>query len=128
MERIVARVKQPLADRQGLVHRPVLVDVSVHFFSSRPCAAWAKKALADFRISLARRSSLFSRSSALRRSRSSVVTPSRAPLSISWRLTTSQSASLAVHGEVKRGFILWSRRLLKRVAVNLTAASFKKYL
>lgn len=49
--------------------------------------AWAKKALANFRISLARRNSLTSRASALRRSRSDVVTPSRSPLSTSSRLT-----------------------------------------
>src|SRR5699024_6560041 len=60
--------------------------ICVYFFSSRSSAAWAKKALADFRISLARRSSRFSFSSALRRSRSSVVTPDRIPRSTSDRL------------------------------------------
>jgi len=54
---------QLLADRLDPVHLPVLVNIGVHFFNSRICAAWAKKALADFKISLARRSSLTSRSS-----------------------------------------------------------------
>ncbi|ABX19390.1 hypothetical protein Bmul_5726 [Burkholderia multivorans ATCC 17616] len=43
------------------------------------------------RISLARRSSLTSRSSALRRSRSLLLRPSRCPLSTSSRLTQSSS-------------------------------------
>ncbi|SEK05118.1 hypothetical protein SAMN03159494_04646 [Achromobacter sp. NFACC18-2] len=50
-----------------------------------------KKALAVRRMSLARRSSRFSRSSTLIRSRSLVVTPSRCPLSTSWRLTQVSS-------------------------------------
>ena len=69
-----------------------------------------KKALASFRISLARRSSLTSRSRALMRSRSSLVTPSRRPLSISSLRTHSCSAwgtqpilgamdSMAAHSE-----------------------------
>ncbi len=52
-------------------------------------SACAKKALASFRISLARRNSLTSRSSALMRSRSSLVTPSRRPVSISCFFTQS---------------------------------------
>lgn len=48
----------------------MLINVGVSFFSSWSSAAWAKKALAVFRISLARRSSLISRSMALMRSRS----------------------------------------------------------
>src|SRR5690606_39419347 len=69
----------------------MLINIGVYFFSSRSSAAWAKKALADFRISLARRNSRFSFSSALRRSRSSVVTPGRAPRSISARLIQSNN-------------------------------------
>ena len=53
----------------------------------RSSSAWAKDALATFRISLVRRSSLFSRSSSLTRCASDVVTPSRTPVSISTRLT-----------------------------------------
>jgi hypothetical protein len=60
-----------------LVHK-VLQDLS-----RRPGSTWAKKALAGFRISLARRNFLFSRSRALMRSRSSLVTPSRNPVSTS---------------------------------------------
>src|SRR3546814_12006136 len=61
---------QYLADRLDPVQIPVLIEIGVYFFSSRSSAAWAKKALADFRISLARRNSRFSFSNALRRSRS----------------------------------------------------------
>src|SRR3546814_5171566 len=68
---------QYLADRLDPVQIPVLIEIGVYFFSSRSSAAWAKKALADFRISLARRNSRFSFFNALRRSRSSVVTPGR---------------------------------------------------
>ena len=68
---------QDLADRLDPVRLPVLVDAGVYDFSLRSSSAWAKKALAVLRISLARRSSLFSRSSCLRRSRSEVVRPSR---------------------------------------------------
>src|SRR5690606_28484711 len=84
---------QHLADRLDPVDVPVPVDIGVYFFSSRSSAAWAKKALADFRISLARRSSLFSRSRAFMRSRSLVAMPSRMPLSISLRLTHSSSVA-----------------------------------
>jgi len=52
--------------------------------------------LADVRIALARRSSLFPRSSALMRSRSLVVTPARAPLLIAWRLSHLSNVQ-AVH-------------------------------
>src|SRR5262245_43277793 len=47
--------------------------------SRRSSSAWAKNAAAFFRISLARRSSKFSRSSCLSRCRSSVVRPGRRP-------------------------------------------------
>src|SRR5690606_35652505 len=84
---------QHLADRLDPVDVPVPDDIGVYFFSSRSSAAWAKKALADFRISLARRSSLTSRSRAFMRSRSLVVMPSRMTLSISLRLTQSSSVA-----------------------------------
>ena len=51
--------------------------------SLRSSSAWEKKALASFSISLARRNSFTSRSSALMRSRSACVTPSRRPTSTS---------------------------------------------
>ena len=46
-----------------------------------------------FKISLARRSSLFSRSSSRIRARSSVVTPGRAPASVSARRTQPRKVS-----------------------------------
>ena len=76
----------------------------------RPGSADAKKALASFRILLALRSSLFSRSNSFTRCASAVVTPSRTPVSTSTRLTHSLSVcgtqpifgamdSMAAHGE-----------------------------
>jgi hypothetical protein len=65
----------------------VLVDERGHPFGLRSNSAWAKKAEALRRISLARRSSRFSRSSSLIRALSSLVSPARWPLSISVRLT-----------------------------------------
>ena len=55
----------------------------------RSSSAWAKNALASFRISLARRNSLTSRSNSLTRLASAVETPARAPLSASDCLTQS---------------------------------------
>jgi hypothetical protein len=64
----------------------MLIDEGLHDFKRRPSSAWAKNALASFRISLARRNSRTSRSSSLTRCCSLVVGPSRAPLSRSpWR-------------------------------------------
>jgi hypothetical protein len=64
----------------------VLVDEGVHFLSWRSNSAWAKYALASFRISLVLRSSRTSRSSCLIRCWSAVVAPGRKPLSRSpWR-------------------------------------------
>ena len=80
---------QNLADRLDPVLAPVRIDKAFQFFKRRSSSAWAKNALAVFRISLARRSSLFSRSSCLSRSRSDVVRPSRWPPSTSSRLTQS---------------------------------------
>src|SRR3546814_6253392 len=92
---------QYLADRLDPVQVPVLIDIGVYFFSSRSSAAWAKKALAVFRISLARRNSRFSLSNALMRSRSSVVTPGRTPRSTSVTLIQSRS----VVGEIGRAHV-----------------------
>src|SRR3546814_5416461 len=63
------------------------IDEAPQDLSRRSSSAWAKNALASFSISLARRSSLTSRSSAFTRCASAVVTPSRTPLSISCRWT-----------------------------------------
>src|SRR5690625_7353253 len=65
----------------------VLIDISVYYFRRPSSSAWAKKALAVFKISLARRNSLTSRSRSLMRFCSSLVTPGRKPASISARLT-----------------------------------------
>jgi hypothetical protein len=51
----------------------MLIDEILQDFKRRSSSAWAKKALASLRISLALRSSLFSRSSAFICSRSEVV-------------------------------------------------------
>ena len=61
----------------------MLIDEVVQDFNRRSSSAWAKNALASFNISLALRSSLFSRSSSFRRCNSVVVTPALVPLSIS---------------------------------------------
>jgi hypothetical protein len=65
----------------------MLVDEHLHFFMGRSSSAWAKNADALRRISLAWRSSRFSRSSALRRARSSLVGPARCPASRAERQT-----------------------------------------
>jgi len=59
---------QHFADWLDPVVSPILIDKGV-YFSLRSSSALAKKALASFKISLARRSSLTSRFSALTRSR-----------------------------------------------------------
>ena len=69
----------------------VLVDERPQNLSRRPGSAWAKKALANFRISLALRSSLTSCSSAFTCSFPDVVGPALAPVSTSPRLTRSFS-------------------------------------
>src|SRR5690606_25062272 len=66
---------QHLADRLDPVGLSMLIDEALQDFRRRSSSAWAKNALASFRISLALRSSLFSRSSSFRRCRSVVVTP-----------------------------------------------------
>ena len=80
---------QHLADRLDPTGVSMLVDEGSQDLSRQSSSAWAKKALANLRISLALRSSLTSRSSALIRSLSSLVRPSRIPLSISCLRTQS---------------------------------------
>src|SRR3954469_3691099 len=75
--------RQHLADRLDPVGIAVLVDERLHRLNGRSSSAIAKYADAFRRISLACRSSRFSRSSALIRSRSSVLGPPRRPLSLS---------------------------------------------
>src|SRR5437867_12703004 len=78
--------RQHRADRLDPIHVAVSVDEAHHHLARRSSSACAKYADAFLRISLARRSSKFSRSSCLRRSRSSVVRPGRLPASRSaWR-------------------------------------------
>src|SRR5471032_15261 len=77
---------QDFANRLDPIRLAVLVDERSHDLKRRSSSAWAKNALARRRISFALRSSLLSRSSALRRSLSAVVVPSRWPVSSSrWR-------------------------------------------
>ena len=67
----------------------VLVNKGSQDLRRRSSSAWAKNALANFKISLARRNSRFSRSKALSCSRSALVTPSRTTESTSAFLTHS---------------------------------------
>lgn len=101
---------QDRADRLGPIHITVTIDVLLQRLSWRSTSAWAKKALASFRISLARRSSLTSRSNAFACSCSDVVVPALAPVSTSSRYTHSLSVcatqpifgaidSMAAHNE-----------------------------
>ena len=82
-------------DLQNLAYRlePKGVAVAVNEIdqdlSRRSSCAWAKNALANLRISLALRNSLFSRSRAFMCSRSLGLRPSREPVSISCCLTQS---------------------------------------
>ena len=111
------------------------VDVGDGYFSRRSSSAWAKNALASFSISLARRSSLFSRSSSLIRWASLVVTPSRTPVSTSTRLTHSCSVcgtqpifgamdSMAAHSDGYARFVtlLGERGWLEPRAVDAVLA------
>jgi hypothetical protein len=76
---------QNLADRLDPESAAVFIDEGLGHFSWRSSSAWAKNALASFRFSLPQRSSLTSRSKSLTHCASALVTPSRTPLSISWR-------------------------------------------
>ena len=67
--------RQFLADWLDPKSTPVFVNVRNHHPGLRSSSAWAKKADAVLRISLARRSSLFSLSNAFSRARSSALTP-----------------------------------------------------
>src|SRR5215510_3668128 len=73
--------RQLLADRLDTIRGSVLVDKRHHYFGRRSSSAWAKKAAALRRISLARFNSRFSRSSCLRRSSSVLVSQARLPWS-----------------------------------------------
>src|SRR5262249_1059314 len=88
--------RQLRADRLDPILSPMLVDERDHYFGRRSSSAWAKKAAALRRISLARFNSKFSRSSCLRRSCSEVVSPARFPWSRSACLTHLRKVS-AVH-------------------------------
>src|SRR5258707_14318524 len=85
--------RQNAADRLDPVDVPMIVDERLHGFDRRSSSAVAKYADALRRISLAWRSSRFSRSSALIRSPSCVVGPARRPWSRSDRRTQLRSVS-----------------------------------
>ena len=71
--------RQHAADRLDSVLLAVVVDELCHRFGWRTSSAWAKYALAFRKISFARLSSRFSRSSSFIRCRSSLVMPARRP-------------------------------------------------
>src|SRR5271170_6619832 len=73
--------RQHLADRLDPMRLAVIVDEGNHGLNRRSSSAWAKYALALRRISLACRSSRFSRSRAFSFVATSVGTPARTPLS-----------------------------------------------
>src|SRR6202021_1785031 len=83
--------RQHPADRLDPMRLAVIVDEGNHGLNRRSSSAWAKYALALRRISLACRSSRFSRSRAFSLSAMSVGTPARCPLSTSAFLTQSCS-------------------------------------
>src|SRR6056297_270485 len=72
---------QNTGDRLDPENLAMLFDEGNHLRNGRSSSAWAKYADAFFRISLAVRSSRFSRSSCSSRARSSVVRPARSPAS-----------------------------------------------
>ena len=78
---------QCLADWLDPKAAVMLVDEGLHDLKRRSSSAWAKNALASFRISLALRSSRTSRSKAWMRCCSVVVGPARWPASrLRWRI------------------------------------------
>src|SRR5258708_11887806 len=83
--------RQHLADRLDPMRLAVIVDEGNHGLNRRSSSAWAKYALALRRISLACRSSRFSRSRAFSFVATSVGTPARTPLSRSAFFTHSCS-------------------------------------
>jgi len=93
-----AFAQQLLPDLPDAVHLPALVPdpANVRLQRQRSSSAWAKYADVLRRISLACRSSRFSRSSAFIGARSSVLRPGRSPSSRSARRTQLRSVC-AVH-------------------------------
>src|SRR5690606_18464614 len=85
--------RQHLADRLDPVGIAGAIDEVLQDLYRRSSSAWAKNADALRRISLAWRSSRTSRSKALIRACSSVVSPGRSPLSRSARRTHVRSVS-----------------------------------
>src|SRR6202167_3240167 len=83
--------RQHPADRLDPLRLAVIVDERNHGLNRRSSSAWAKYALALRRISLACRSSRFSRSRAFSFVATSVGTPARTPLSRSAFFTHSCS-------------------------------------
>src|SRR5665213_3580171 len=83
--------RQNLADRLDPMRLAMIVDERDHGLNRRSSSAWAKYALALRRISLACRSSRFSRSNAFSFVATSVGTPARTPLSRSNLFTHSCS-------------------------------------
>src|SRR5436190_23708364 len=83
--------RQHFADRLDPMDLTVIVDERDHRLNRRSSSAWAKYADALRRISLACRSSRFSRSRAFSFSATSVGMPERTPLSTSAFLTHSLS-------------------------------------
>src|SRR5207302_120773 len=91
--------RQHAADRLDPICPTMIVDEGDHRLNGRSSSAWAKYADALRRISLAWRSSRFSRSSALIRSPSCVVGPARRPWSRSDRRVTGQITTLTEGNE-----------------------------
>jgi len=89
---LAAVLGEHTADRLDPEAVPVSVDEGDYLFCWRSSSA-PKKVAADLRISLARRSSLFSRSRSFIRVRSSVVSPGRRHSSVSARRTQSRNVS-----------------------------------
>src|SRR3954462_11825221 len=83
--------RQHLAERLDPIRATVIIDERDHRLNGRSSSAWAKYADALRRISLACRSSRFSRSSVLSLAAMSVVKPGFRPLSTSAFLTHSFS-------------------------------------
>src|SRR5690348_6947679 len=81
--------RQHLADRLDPIGDTMIIDEGDHGLNRRSSSAWAKYADALRNISLACRSSRFSRSRAFSRSATSLGMPTRAPLSTSAFFTHS---------------------------------------
>lgn len=94
------------ADRLDPVPGAMSVDKSDQHFFPRSSSARAKNADALRRISFARRNSRFSRSSALRRSRSSLFSPPRSPL-VDLRAVASTFAASPPYSRSWRPWTRW---------------------